>query len=267
MPQYKPTPQHRNFSPAAFALSDTYQLGALQKEFRVRSGKKDIVSSLLFLLLSLGLGAIAFTFMSNGRSYNLLFCALATGFAVVALAIMISILLKPIRYRARRIYLHADGFLFVDGQDIQPFRWDAIEAMWQRLPEHNDILGSASHVYRVRRKDGSTVILNDLFPHIETLGERIRQEVTNCLLPLAIMSYTAGQTVAFGPLRVSDQGISNGRELLTWQQVQDIRLERNMIMVKKEDKVRRWPSIQVANVPNVFVFLALVHYILQHTGH
>jgi hypothetical protein len=108
-------------------------------------------------------------------------------------------------------------------------------------------------------------VLNDLFPHVEILGQRIREEVTNCLLPQVLMNFSAGQVVTFGPLHVSAEGISNGRELLPWQQIQDIRLERDMLTVKKQDRVRRWPSIQLANVPNIFIFLSLVRHILRES--
>lgn len=257
-----PALEYKALSPEVYTLADTYQLGTPQKEFRARPTRTHIISSAFFIAVSLCLGVVAFLLLTGQNPYRLL-GALFICAAVVALAIGFAILLKPVRHRSRYVYLCSDGFLFIEGKNIQPFRWDTIEAMWQHKPENDDTQTATSHTYRVRRRDGSTIVLNDLFPHIEILGRRIREEVTNCLLPQAIMNVSAGQVVTFGPLRVSAEGISNGRELLPWQQIQDIRLERDMLTVKKQDRLRRWPSIQVANVPNIFIFLSLVRHILR----
>lgn len=72
----------------------------------------------------------------------------------------------------------------------------------------------------------------------------------------------AGSTITFGPLSVSQQGVSNGKELLPWYQIKGIEIQRGTVMVKKEGKRLNWSSVRVPQIPNFFVFNALVDHVI-----
>jgi len=90
--------------------------------------------------------------------------------------------------------------------------------------------------------------------------------VTRVRLPEAIAAFKAGSTVTFGPLSVSMQGVSNSKELITWDQIKEFRVNNGTVIVKKEGKWLSWSSIQAANIPNFFIFLAMVNAIMKKTN-
>jgi hypothetical protein len=51
--------------------------------------------------------------------------------------------------------------------------------------------------------------------------------------------------------------------LLPWSQIKELRLNRGFVMVRKEGKWLTWSTVRVAEVPNIFVFMALVEHVLQ----
>ncbi len=186
-------------------------------------------------------------------------------FGLLFLGVALYYFLQPVIYRSWHVYVCTGGFVFRRGNKIEAFRWDQIEAMWQAVTKRytNGIHTGTTHKYTVRRKDGGQVIFNDRFTDVEELGNTISHEITNYQMPQAINAYNAGNTVPFGPLSISMQGISNGKELLPWSQVKDIDVKQGVVTVKKEGKRLNWSSVRVTQVPNVFVLMALINYIMQ----
>jgi len=130
----------------------------------------------------------------------------------------------------------------------------------------NGIYVGTEHKYTVRGLDGRQVVLNDRITNVERPGNVISDMVTRVRLPEAIAAFKAGSTVTFGPLSVSMQGVSNSKELITWDQIKEFRVNNGTVIVKKEGKWLSWSSIQVANIPNFFIFLALVNAIMKKTN-
>jgi hypothetical protein len=175
------------------------------------------------------------------------------------------LLLYGVIYKGWGVYVYENGFVFKKGnQAAQPFRWDQIEAAWYSVTRHyrNGIYTGTTHKYRVRRSDGYEVNLNDRFNKVGELGDLVHNSVTATKIPQVFAAYNAGQTITFGPLSVSTQGISNGKNLLPWAEVKDISIQSGYIAVSKAGKWLRWSSQPVAAVPNPFLFIALVRRVL-----
>src|SRR5690606_26520162 len=96
---------------------------------------------------------------------------------------------------------------------------------------------------------------------VERLGELIRDETMARMYPRYAAAYNAGQTINFGNLSISKQGISNDKETIAWDQVKGINLDRGVINIQKEGKWFTWKSATVGGTPNVFVFLSMVDQI------
>jgi hypothetical protein len=97
---------------------------------------------------------------------------------------------------------------------------------------------------------------------IEQLGRIFRARVTSVLLPKAISRFNAGQSMSFGPLTVGPAGITAGDESVTWAEVQDVQTRSGFVNVKKAGQWRAWSKVVVAQIPNYFVFNALVRAVL-----
>lgn len=251
---------HQQASPQAEQLAAMYQLGTPQSEYRVRLKRSEII----YCILAFVLGAIfLLAGVAGGDSTAL------TAFLVLALffiVIGILVVLTPIFRRSWRVYVCSDGFAFVRGGRVDAFRWDQIEAMWQAITRRYSygVYVGATHKYTVRRKDGVKVVFNDRFAQVEDLGNALSRSITNVVFPQVLAAYNAGQTITFGSLSISLQGVSNGRETLPWSQIKEIGVNRGIISVRREGKWLNWSTIYASRVPNFFVFLALVNYVLKN---
>ncbi len=253
--------QHQQLPPEAEQLAGAYQLGTAQTAYRVRVKKAAMI---VWIVLGVILGGI-FILAAFSSSDNLsgMVVFLLVGLLFLGGAFYFAFL--PVIYRSWHVYTCTDGFVSVRGSKVEAFRWDQIEAMWHAVTRHSTygVYTGTTHRYTIRRKDGVQVVLNDHLADVETLGNTISRALTDCLLPQVISAYNAGSTITFGPLSISLQGASNGRELLPWSQIKELRLNRGFVTVRKEGKWLTWSSIRVANVPNIFVFMALVDYVLK----
>ncbi|MBO0780124.1 MAG: hypothetical protein J2P37_14970 [Ktedonobacteraceae bacterium] len=253
--------QNEQFSPEAFQVASAYQLGEPQEAFHV---KHTVTTVAWGIGTAVGGATMIFsalqTIGSTGEGPGFIL-VLAMGILLLILSILTWLL--PLFYRSWHIYVCSNGFLFMHGQQIEVSRWDQIEAIWQRMKidHRNGTNTITSYKYTIRRQDGAQIVLTSRFRNIARFGQRLRQEVTNCLLPRAIDEYNAGQTLTFGPLSINSAGISNGKNLLPWQQIKSVDEKDSTLWIKKAGKWLDWANIQIAKIPNFCVFMALVRHV------
>lgn len=255
-------------APSAHAeqLSGTYQLGTFQKEYQVKLTKTTLLCGIGALVLAGGIGYFAYTLLTSPRNVNDLNNApFVVGVSVIFLLIALYCLCYPLLYRSWHVYVYADGFAFTRGGKLDAFRWEQVESMWQRITRRymNGIYYGTEYKYTIRGENGQQVILTNRITDVGTLGETISERVTRVKLPSVIDAFQAGSVVSFGQLSVSTQGVSNSKEWVSWDQIKDIRMNRGIVTVKKEGKWLNWSTIQVADIPNLFIFMALVRAIMQ----
>ncbi len=94
------------------------------------------------------------------------------------------------------------------------------------------------------------------------LGRLLETRVTRAQLPKAIERFNTGQAVAFGPLSVGPSGITAGDQSLPWSEIEDVPTRNGMVSVKRSGKWLAWKRAQVSQIPNYFIFDALVRAIL-----
>lgn len=255
-------PPHQQLPPEAETLAKTYQLGTPLGIHRMRVKLAGAILVGIFFIFFGGIFGLAAIFILSPVTIvlSLIGMLFFMGFGIYIIAM-------PIISRSWRIYVCSDGFIFVRGNSkIIPFPWDQIDFMWQAVTRRyvNGIYVRTIYKYTVRRKDGDQVILDDRFADIEALGNKIATEMTRYQLPLAINSFNSGNTLTFGRLSVNLQGVSNGDRMLPWSQVRKIDIQQGTVKVLNENKWLSWSSARVANIPNIFVFMALVDYALQN---
>jgi hypothetical protein len=243
-------------------LAVDYQLGTLQQEYRVKLAWRNLLVGFLGLGLALLFAGLAVTSSApptDDRVHvEIISISVALLFALFGFCF-------PLFYRSWRVYLYSEGFAFVRGKKLDVFRWDQIESLLQSVTKQyvNGIYMGTNHRYTIRGLDGRQVVLTDRITHVESLGNVISDMVTRVKLPVVIAGFKAGGIVTFGPLSVSLQGVSNGKETISWDQVTDVKVNRGIVIVKKEGKWLSWSSVRVANIPNFFVFLALVNAVMR----
>src|SRR5437660_7393184 len=120
--------------------------------------------------------------------------------------------------------------------------------------------GFGGGVCRVHVVGGAKLKFGDGLRDVENLGKAIVQATTQRLTPRAIAAYNSGMPVPFGSYSVSQQGISRGQKVLTWDQYDTYELKEGMVRVKMKGKFFNWATIPVRTMPNMLVFLSLVDY-------
>ena len=189
--------------------------------------------------------------------------------------------------RNLRVSVFSWGFRWVDGDEELSGRWDEVAELRYgagRNLTYGTIPGPTTYVYWVvltngrafgfsgvlsprasrasaqvslRAVPGVTTVVT-----IEQLGRVFRARVTSVLLPRAISRFNAGQSTSFGPLTVGPAGITAGDESVTWAEVQDVQTRNGFVNVKKAGQWRAWNRVLVAQIPNYFVFDALVRAVV-----
>ncbi len=104
---------------------------------------------------------------------------------------------------------------------------------------------------------------------VKQLGEYIQAQVMNIMLPRAIETYNSGGTLEFGRLNLSQAGISNGKEVIAWNQIKNVKVWRGRLRIEKVGKLQwlGWANtIAVARVSNFWLFTTLVDNIRRSRG-
>jgi hypothetical protein len=159
-----------------------------------------------------------------------------------------------------RVGLFAEGLLYCKGQHVEVLCWEDIESVLQSVTRQyvNGIYTGTIYRFTLRHVDGGQLVLNNRIKHIETLGPAVQTEVTRRKMAAALEAYDAGMPVKFGKLVVDREGFRYNDAFFPWQDIEEVKVQTGIVMVRKKGKWLGWKNVSVASIPNFFVFLALV---------
>jgi hypothetical protein len=162
---------------------------------------------------------------------------------------------------ARRLHFFEHG-LIETAKDGTPaaFRWDSMMAL-QEITERyaNGIYVGTTYVYTLHAKDGTSRKLTNFYAEPERWGPFIQQEITNFQLPGLLARLGQGETLRFGDLSVSRGGIATAKSgSATWAEIEGLQIKNGALFLRKGGKTRSWSTKAVKDIPNFFLFLALV---------
>jgi hypothetical protein len=242
-------------------LASTYQLGAPMAEYRGGFTGRAIGAIVAGMVLVGIFGLAWIGTASDGDSASTLIFAI---FTLLSLAFLAWAIISPLQSNSWHVYVFNQGFIFLKGGQPDIFRWADVRAIWQQVTQYYryGIRTRTTHKYTIERADGHRVVLNDRIKNVGELGNGLSRQISEFMLPHMIAAYNAGNVITFGPLSVSQQGVSNGREMLPWPSIKEIGANRGYVSVRKEGKWLNWSTVAVANIPNFAVFIALTRYIL-----
>jgi len=250
-----PPPQ---FPQEAYYYANMYQVGSPVTTYRVRFRSSIIFGILCLLLAGLIAGVILFadpTFDPAVWLASLIFIVPCLAGAAYFLVVY------PLIYRSWRIYAGADGFIFLKGSKAVGCRWDQVAFVWQRIVRTytNGIYTGTSFKFTIRRTDGVEIILDGTIHNGMQLGTQLQREATRHLTPLSLAAIEAGQTLPFGPLSASWQGLNTIRGVLPWNTIQEVNTKRGMLWIHQRGQNRaRWYG-GVDKIPNLYVFFNVVN--------
>lgn len=172
-----------------------------------------------------------------------------------------------------RIYQFANGLVRAKGEQLDVIRWDQVASVIQAVRRRGyyywwgGVFAAAfanrngtPHSVTVQRTDSAVFKFNGTVRHVTQLIQVIQTAVMQAHMPRAMAAYNAGSPVIFGPLTLSQQGLSNGREVLPWNEVQSVDIKQGQVLVKRVGKTFRWANVNVSQIPNMLVFISLINY-------
>jgi hypothetical protein len=163
------------------------------------------------------------------------------------------ILARQLKWRA---LLHRDGLVLERNGPPEVLPWSDVKYCLER-----NVNGHYS--VRLRLLDERLVFLDANLRDHHALGTAVRQGVTRAVLARAAGQLERGEEVPFGPLKVSRDWLSNGKEQIGWDEVSELGVVLNFsgsgykVEVRKEGAKLAWFSRPYIDFPNAEAFLEL----------
>jgi hypothetical protein len=266
--QVQSFPSHHSLEIQELAI--TYRLGALVATYRggfTRNSITGITIGVFFAMFSVSGIIIS---IATSRSTPMDF----TAFVFLLLVVLVPFVLPTIvilwlsigrplqRRRHWRVYVFNHGFIFTTGQQPDIFRWDEIRTIWWEEDRYYREWTPTIHIYTIDRFDGHRIVLDNKIHKVKELGTIIGEQVANALWPQTLAVLNAGNIIHFGPLNVSRQGISKGDKFLPWPALKEIVISGEDLKIHQHGKWLSWSNVELDNVPNVFLLLALSRFVM-----
>lgn len=243
---------------------EAYSLGTPIAVYPINNKKQrsNFIVGGFWILFGLGCMGVGVIGGISERNWNLLafmaFMALFWG------GLGVWTIVNAFSQRDWRVFLFKEGVAHTKQGKTIAIRWNEATAVWQNITKHyrNGVYtGTTYHFTLTATENRKLTFTNDL-TDIDKLGEVIQNEVFQILFPKYVEAYNSGQTLQFGNLSINKTGISNGKEMVSWNEVKGVNLNQGIINVKKEGKWLTWSSVTVANTPNIFIFTSIVDQIV-----
>jgi hypothetical protein len=245
---------NQQVSPDVSQQAATYQLGQLTSIYKPRFSNP-------FAILGIVLGVIILdiiVLLALDYFTDRLFIYL-----LIVPILMIIFGASTLPHCNLRVYTFTEGFIQGKGKNLEPARWEHVDAFWEDITQNRR---SISYKYTVHRTDGKTFVFPNALQKVVQLGTIIKKEIVKIQLPRVIESYNAGQSIAFGQVNVTMQGLNNGKEIVPWDQVGSIVVRGNILNIEKDGRMLKWSSIKASTVPNLNVLVGLVNHVVTNRG-
>lgn len=249
---------------AAYVLAAHYDLGAplaryqhrVSKDAWVFAGIAPVVGGFL-LLNPFGI--------TRAGVWELPTALLGVAFLSASLSALGEVMRHLFYYRSAILVCTA-GLLRVGGSTQEVVRWEEVESVVQVPPGNWGKYGFVGPLLDiepaciVRRTDGRKLACKVGRSQTKHLGEMVARATAPYLLPRALAAYQDGWPVVFGPLRLTQQGISRGNTFLPWSQYRGYLLTESLLMIRQWGG-ERWGKLPVRKVLNLHVLTSLLDQI------
>ncbi len=223
------------------------------------------------LLLAVPLLALALAPSFEALRHSILFVVAELAFAF-GVALVVTALLPALwarRQKGLRILVCPEGLVRCRGRKTTVLRWDEA-ALHVRLLQPpplgegytGDNLPDCAVAFSLRRADGVEIRVDPVLPGVPELARLCHAERGKHLLPQVRRLLAAGQTVPFGPLRLSSRGVATAETTVPWDEVVALSLRlvrgrRGALYIERRGLPGQSLRIDdVAFIPDLQVFLA-----------
>lgn len=234
--------------PKVKQLAELNQLGKLVGEFKGRttffaiSSVFTVVAGLLLVMDS----------QTDSQLYT----------GIVFLGVGCYVMYQTIQTLGLQLLLYEQGLICVRFNRIQVVRYEDIVAIWQHIIRNHTyfIPTRTDHNYTIQTRDSKILKFDDKLKKVGQVGNYLQNEVFRYQMPLALKTYHQGGEVDFGPLTVSKNGLTSMKGTLQWSEIKNIKVENGAVLVKRNGSWLNWMKIEVRQIPNFYIFLAMVEH-------
>jgi hypothetical protein len=176
------------------------------------------------------------------------------------------------RGRRVRLLVFAEGLARFDGQRLLACRWDEIESVQGVVTTYRVDFATVGSRFRITIRFGAGGELRidgarDHLAGMDALYQRICAESTRHLLPRCYAAIEAGETVPFGVLGISKQGVHWGKHVLAWDDTANIAFKDGLSIRNPNTwPLHPWVRLVDLAIPNHLVFLRLAEHYLGGNG-
>ncbi len=240
------------------ALGAQYQLGNHKATYK--ASMNGMMLGVLFLIISILL-LLFFIYRIYDVVSTILLCICIFIIFIIGLFLFV----QTYQDRMLRVFIYDSGLIYVGRASHQTIHWQNVQAVWHKVTTQGaDASRTTSHSYTVNCTDGTQLRLDPMtIADLQLLGQSIEVQTARHLYPTALDTYQMGQDVVFGPLTVTQRGLSCESKFLAWMEMESIRIdkENGYIAVRKQGMRFRWGAANMADVPNVEVLRMLIQHI------
>ena len=208
----------------------------------------NIVSSILALLIITLWRGVFFSLGPKADPLSILLSGLflqGVGLIILGSALY----LAPL---SRWILICVDGCIFVNKfQRSKVMRWDQITSVHM-----------GKGFSRIVCSNGTTLNLHASWANSNAVQHLVYAKAFRYLLTRSKAMYQAGEPVSFGRFTVSQDGISNGKQLFPWTQLRSCEyIDSGFALIDKDDTCL--DLAYLSQLPNATVFIELINLILE----
>jgi hypothetical protein len=243
-----------------------HQLGKVQREYKNEVSKTlaaGLSSCMLGVLCFLPLILLLFTQVGyfSGLRWTFIIGFGLLSYGIDRITVAINNIGTNMLYHNPRCYLCSHGVMSIKGKQVQAIRWNQIRSVQKIFPTGTSSIPQQYILYPPGDKE--PLVLDRVSTGFRILGKQIEREVTRHLLPETLAAYKAGQTLNFGAINVTPQGLSleETRKDLPWNKLGAIDENRGYLVIKEKGTLSTWENIEVSAMLNLCVLLQLIRQI------
>jgi hypothetical protein len=216
-----------------------------------------VVGGIVCILLGLAALGLGVAVLFHPPKHGLAGVFKLVAFGLFLAASGVGMLARSRGFRGLRVFACRDGLARVHGTTAELVRWDEVNSVRRDLSQKEGVTVRSPYRVILVRRDGKQFEFNEALSDIKRLRELAEERTLPLMLPAAVEAYRAGETVGFGEVSVSPEGIHSGKDTLPWEDFADAEAKQGQLLVRAAGRQRPFFKIDIAKVSNPHVFLAL----------
>ena len=222
-----------------------------------------MVGLLIFLILIVmyNLNSLL-QFLSSSFINTLAFIGFTLFFLSVFGLLLLWIPLSFYRNRNPRILHCTEGLIYRRGRRTIPMHWHEIESVSESIWATSGHAQDQSYTCTLRLH-GKKYAFSGNIENARELGRTIEREITRRRIASDWQQIKQGEKLRFGPLCISKEGMYKGSDLVPWDQISQVHIFQGVIAIAKDGVPQKWPLVRIARIPNFFLFVALIHQLVN----